>query len=231
MNWIDIVILAIVAIFTLSGIKRGFIKTAVSIVGMCAILIVSYKLKHVVAGVLMSKLPFFNFPGLFNGITAMNILVYEIISFIVIFIILYCFLNILISLSGIIEKLLKITVILAIPSKIMGGMLGFLEGIIVAFLFVFALLHFPLTTEMISKNKLAVITLERTPIIGSMALPTSLAMEDISKILIEAKNSEDKDDANFKVLHSLIYYQIIKSEDAQKLIDDHKIQFKNTVMV
>lgn len=231
MNIITMAIILIVLLYMVLGFKRGVIKTGVSLVGTIAILVVSYVLKDVIANFLMDKLPFFNFGGVFEGITSINILMYNMLSFIVVFVILYCVLNILLTLSGLIEKVLKLTVILAIPSKILGALLGLIEGILVAFLFSFVFLHLAPTEKYVMDSKLAIILLERSPFIGRMATSTTLALEDINNIVNSLKEDDDRSEANFKVLHQLIYWKVISVDEAQKLIDDKKLEFNNEVQL
>ena len=225
MNIISAVIILIVLFYVFLGFKRGVIKTGVSLVGTIAILIVSYVLKDILANFLMEHLPFFNFGGVFDGITSINILMYDMISFIVIFVLL----NILLTLSGLIEKLLKMTVILAIPSKIFGALLGLIEGILVAFLLSFVLLHIAPTEKYVMDSKLAIVLLERSPFIGRMTTSTTLALEDINNIVNSLKEDDNRSDANFKVLHQMIYWKVITVDEAQKLIDNKKIVFDNEV--
>lgn len=231
MNIITVAIILIVLLYMVLGFKRGVIKTGVSLVGTIAILVVSYVLKDVIANFLMDKLPFFNFGGVFEGITSINILMYNMLSFIVVFVILYCVLNILLTLSGLIEKILKLTVILAIPSKILGALLGLIEGILVAFLFSFVFLHLAPTEKYVMDSKLAIILLERSPFIGRMATSTTLALEDINNIVNSLKEDDDRSETNFKVLHQLIYWKVISVDEAQKLIDDKKLEFNNEVQL
>ena len=231
MNIITAAIILIVLLYMVLGFKRGVIKTGVSLVGTIAILVVSYVLKDVIANFLMDKLPFFNFGGVFQGITSINILMYNMLSFIVVFVILYCVLNILLTLSGLIEKILKLTVILAIPSKIFGAILGLIEGILVAFLFSFVFLHLAPTEKYVMDSKLAIILLERSPFIGRMTTSTTLALEDINNIVNSLKEDDDRSEANFKVLHQLIYWKVISVDEAQKLIDDKKLEFNNEVQL
>lgn len=231
MNIITVAIILIVLLYMVLGFKRGVIKTGVSLVGTIAILVVSYVLKDVIANFLMDKLPFFNFGGVFEGITSINILMYNMLSFIVVFVILYCVLNILLTLSGLIEKILKLTVILAIPSKILGALLGLIEGILVAFLFSFVFLHLAPTEKYVMDSKLAIILLERSPFIGRMTTSTTLALEDINNIVNSLKDDDDRSEANFKVLHQLIYWKVISVDEAQKLIDDKKLEFNNEVQL
>lgn len=231
MNWTDIVCLLIILIYVFLGFKRGVIKSAVQLIGTIAVLVLSFVFKDMLANFLMKILPFFDFTGIFSGITSMNILIYELISFIVIFVLLYCVLNILLSLSGLIEKILKLTVILAIPSKILGALLGLIEGIIMAFLAMFIMLHLSPTEKAVMDSKVAIVVLERTPVIGSVAAGTTLALEEISNTLHDLENTNNKEDANFKVLHTLIHYKIISQEDAQELVNNKKIKFSNTVVL
>lgn len=223
------VIILIVLFYVFLGFKRGVIKTGVSLIGTIAILLVSFVLKDTIANFLMEKLPFFNFGGVFNGITSINILMYEMISFIVVFVVLYCVLNVLLTLSGLIEKLLKLTIILAIPSKILGALVGLVEGVIVAFLVSFVFLHLAPTEKYVMDSKLAIVLLERTPFIGKMTTSTTLALEDINKIVNSLKEDDNRSEANYKVLHQMIYWKVITVEEAQKLINDKKIEFDNDV--
>ncbi len=229
MNIISAVIILIVLLYVVLGFKRGVIKTGVSLIGTIAILIISYVLKDIIANFLMEKLPFFNFGGIFDGITSINVLMYNMISFIVVFVILYCILNILITISGLVEKILKITVILAIPSKILGALLGLIEGVLVAFLITFVLLHLAPTEKYVMDSPLAIVLLERTPFIGRMTTSTTLALEDINKIVNSLKDDDNRSEANYEVLHKLIYWKVITVEEAQKLIDNKKIEFENDI--
>lgn len=231
MNLIDVVSILIILLFGVIGFKKGVIKTLVQLVGTCAVLVLAFVFKDYLANFLMDLLPFFNFGGIFDGITSINILIYELISFVVIYILLYCVLSIIINLAGLVEKLLEITVILAIPSKILGGILGLIEGVIMAFMVTFILFHIPATEPIVADSKFSIILLERTPIIGSLAASSTQALERIDEILEEMDENADREDVNFQVLHTLVYYNIISKEDAQKLIDDGKIAFSNDVVI
>ena len=231
MNLTDVVVILIILLFTFWGFKRGVIKSLVQLVGTCAVLVLAWVFKDTIGNLLMKYLPFFDFGGIFTGITSMNIVIYELISFIVIYILLYCILSIIINISGLIEKILKLTVILAIPSKILGAILGLIEGVIMAFLVVFIMFHLPQTESTVAESKVAIVLLERTPIIGAMAVDTTLALEEINEILEEMREEEDRESVNIQVLHTLVKYSIISKEDAQNLIDEDKIHFSSTIIL
>lgn len=229
MNIFSVAIILVVLLYGVLGFKRGVIRTGVSLLGTVAILIISYVLKDLIADFLIKHLPFFNYGGVFEGITSINILIYKMIAFIVVFVVLYCILNVLITLSGLIEKILKMTIVLAIPSKIMGGILGIIEGLIVAFLATFALFHLAPTQKYIMDSPVAVILLERSPFISSLTTSTTLALEDISNIVNNLKENSNRSEANYEILHRMIYWKVITVEEAQWLIDNNKIVLDNDV--
>lgn len=231
MSVIDIICIVIIILFGLMGLKRGVIKSLVQLIGTCAVLVLAFVFKDAVANLLMEYLPFYNFGGVFDGITSINILMYELIAFIVIYVVLYCILSIIINLAGLVEKLLKITVILAIPSKILGAIVGLIEGVIMAFLVTFILFHIPATEPYVADSKFSIVLLERTPIIGSLANSTTQALERIDEIINEMEENPNRESVNFQVLHVLVTYDIISKEDAQQLIDDGKIVFSDKVII
>ena len=146
---LDIIILLIIILGTLAGVKKGLLKTLVGVVGLVAIVIISYTLRLPLANFLIDTLPFFEFGGVIEGLTSLNVLIYNVIAFIVIFVLLYCVLNIVIALTGFIDTLLKFTVIWIIPSKIGGGILGFIESWVFVYL---VLLYISISLFIISKD-------------------------------------------------------------------------------
>ena len=138
---IDVLLVVFIALGTYAGFRKGLIKSLVSFIGLIAIIIISYSFRYTLAEFLIDKLPFFNFAG-FEGLTSLNILIYNVIAFIVIFVLLYCALNIVLAVTGFIDTLLKFTVIWVIPSKIGGAIIGFLESWAFVFLLLFVLASF-----------------------------------------------------------------------------------------
>lgn len=229
MNFVDIIIIVIILLCTLLGWKKGVIKSLVQLLGFMAILIISYVFKDYLANYLMGFMPFFNFAG-FDGVSAINILVYELLSFVVIFIILYCVLNVLLTLSGIVEKLLKMTIVLAIPSKILGAIVGAIEGIVIAFIVVFIMFHAGITSKYVYDSFSGIVLLERTPFIGQVMAQTTLALEDINELIFEYEDKTDEQSRktlNAQALSIMIHYNIVSKETAEKLIEEEKIVLEN----
>ena len=136
-NIIDTVIVLIVMMGAIVGMKRGVIKQSVMTIGLILVLVLSFLLKNPVSALMYKYMPFISFHGLLENLAVLNILLYEIIAFGIVFSVLSAILIALIKISSILEKILRATVILAIPSKILGFILGAVEYYLVVFIILF----------------------------------------------------------------------------------------------
>ena len=221
---VDILIIVFLLLGTYAGWRRGLIKSLVNFIGLIAVVILSFYLKTYIANFLIDTLPFFNFAGL-NGLTSVNILVYNVLSFIVVFIILYCILNIIISITGFIDMLLKFTVIWIIPSKILGALVGLLETWIYLYLVLFVLSAFSFTANYILESKTATFILDKTPVVNRVFSSAYGSVKDMYDVIAEFDHIDEENtkDLNLRILQVEIANNLITKEKAQKLVDDKKI--------
>lgn len=228
---VDMILIAFFIAGTFAGVKKGLIKSLVGFVGLVAIVIISYSLRHYLVNFLIDTMPFFNFGGVLDGLTAINILIYNVISFVVIFIILYCILNVIIAVTGFIDTLLKFTVIWIIPSKIGGAIVGFLESWVFLFLVVFVLSQFNFTNSLLFDSKIADVILNNTPVIGNYLGGASKAAQEIYEGIEEHVTDESmsKEDLNLYILQIEINYGLISKEKATELMEIGKIGLKNVM--
>ena len=94
MNVVDIVILIMLAFGALAGFKAGVIKKITDFVGMFIIIVLAFTLKNYVSVIMYENLPFFSFGGFIKGIDVINILMYEVIAFIIVFVVLFIILKV-----------------------------------------------------------------------------------------------------------------------------------------
>ena len=158
---LDIIIIMIILFGAIVGFKRGIIKQSVITVGMIFVLILSFILKNPVSSIMYEHLPFFSFGGLFENLAVLNIIVYEGFAFLLVFSVLSTILIILIKISSVFEKILRATIILAIPSKILGAILGAIEYYLIVFIILFILVTSTILT-LSSAPTLVFITVEFT---------------------------------------------------------------------
>ncbi len=222
---VDIILVVVILLGFLIGAHKGLIKSIVGLIGVVAITIISYALRMPLANFLIDKLPLISI----KGVTALSILIYNILAFIVIFILLYCILNIILSLTGFVDSLLKLTVIWVIPSKIGGAIIGFLETWVFTFLVLFVLSQFSFTNSLIKDSKVSNLILNHTPIVGTYLKNSKDAAMDIYAELLNEDESLTTSSINLKILQTEILHGLITKEKAQELIETGKIGLDNVL--
>lgn len=222
MQIIDAVILLMIGLGAVVGFKKGFIKSAASFVGLILIIILSFTLKNYISVFLYENLPFFNFGGAFKGIELLNVILYELIAFFIVFAGLSIILKIIISITGIIEKILDATIILAIPSKILGMIFGALEAYIYIFIVLFVLTQPIFHIDIINESKGKDIILNNTPVISSFANDTVKIYNEMYTI-IDKNNGTNTEEVNKEMLDVFLKYKIVTVKSATKLIEKEKL--------
>ena len=227
MNYVDIIIIIFICFGALLGFKRGFTRELVSLVGLFAIIILSFILKNPISVFLYSHLPFFNLGGIFKDITILNILIYEMIAFLIVFLVLLIIFKILVKITNVFEKILKMTIVLSIPSKILGALLGVVESLIFVFIVLYVLSLPMFNFDSIKESKLGSTILNNTPILNRIGKNTLDTFNEIVELKEEYKNTNNLDSYNEKVVKKMIENKIITKENVQKLIDSGKIKNVN----
>lgn len=225
MTIVDSILILFLLLGAVLGFKKGAIKSLVVLIGTVVVVVVAYYLKNPVAELLLDYCPFLKFGGAWTGLVTLNILLYEAIAYLLVFIVLSSILSLLIKVSGILETILKMTIILGIPSKIIGAVLGFLEALVFSFIVLFFLLQFNATSKMVGDSTLARSIIDKTPIIGHMVNDTYKAIQDINKLQDKYKNDNNKDAYNAEILTIMLKYEVVTPEVTQKLINNKKLDF------
>ena len=221
---VDILIIVFLLLGTYAGWRKGLIKSLVNFVGLIAVVILSFYLKTFVANFLIDKLPFFNFVGL-DGLSSVMI------AFIFVFVILYCILNVIISITKFIDTLLKFTVIWIIPSKILGAIVGLLETWIYLYLVLLILGAFNVTSSFVLNSKVATFMLDNTPVINNIFGGTYKTIKNVYNDVEEftKDDTKTKEDLNLRILQIEITNGLISKEKAQDLIETGKIDLGNVM--
>lgn len=223
---VDVLLVVFLLAGIYAGMRKGLIKSLVSLIGLVAIVIISFSLKTPIANFLIDNVPFFNYAGA-EGLTALNILVFNALAFVVVFVVLYAVLNVILSVTGFIDTLLKFTVIWIIPSKIGGAIIGFLETWVFLFLLCLVLSSFNVTAPWMLESKVSDVILNHTPIIGNILGNVSNAAKDIYGVIEEFKDDENKskESLNQDILLLEYKYNLITVDKIRDLIDTGKIEF------
>lgn len=224
MNIVDIGMLILVALCALKGYKSGVLKSLVSLAAFVVSAIIAYSFKGYLANFLSDILPFYNFGGTFEGITSISILFYHGLSFIVLFIISYSILNILIIFAGFLDKILKATIVLYLPSKILGAIVGFIEGMMISFVIIFTMAQLPFTQEYVIESSYGYTILNRMPIIRTVLADCTVISSEIAEIIVSS--DKDSEEMQTQVLNVFIKYKLVEPETINKYIEEGKLNLQ-----
>ena len=210
MNIIDIIVILLIAFFAYLGMKRGFVKSVVTLVGLVLVFVLSYFLKNPIADWLCLNLPFFNFTGSFKGATILNVIFYQIVAFMIMFSILMIAYHVTVRLSGIVERLLKMSFILAIPTKIGGLIVGILEGVFVSLIAIVVLSLPILKFDLIENSAIRNYLYNVSPIVGNITGSMNESVDEILELKEKFYNEENKEDFNLGSLDVMLKHSAMK---------------------
>ena len=219
MNILDIGIVLILIMSAIVGFKRGAIKEIVSLVGIIIVFIVAFAFKGVLGNVLCKWLPFFNFAGNLEGVTVLNILLYQLIAFLIIYSLLFSVYMIVMKISGIVQKIVHMTVILWLPSKLIGAVVAFITGYVMVFVVLLALLIPLKDTDIFRESRFANYIVYDTPILADSADNISSSINEVYTLGEElSKGDISRNDANLETMDILLKYDIVSPEVARDLV-------------
>ena len=224
MNVVDWVILIFILFGGLIGFKRGFTKSLVSCLGFISIVVLAFLLKNPLSVLFYENLPFFKFGGILKGITSLNILLYEVIAFLIVLAVLSFILKIITLATSIFEGILTATVVLGIPSKILGAIVGFIENYIITFILLFILTLPMFGVEMVHESKWGNYILHNTPILSGMVEKTINVIDDFVSLKEKYKTATNSNQFNLETLDLFLHYHIIEIDSVEKLIEKDKLE-------
>ncbi len=230
MNVCDIIILIALAFGAVGGFKAGVIKKTADFVGMFIIVILAFYLKNYLSVIMYENLPFFNFWGFIKGLDAINILFYETLAFIIVFMALLFVLRVVLTVTGLIEKLLKATIILSIPSKLLGIVVGVIEMYVYVFLILIVLTLPIFDLPYVRESKTANFIINNTPILSGISEDMINIYDDVYDVVIN-KNSKTDEQLNSDITKILIDNNVITKESARKLVERNKLHINDKTIL
>lgn len=223
MNIVDTIILLGLFLGAATGFVRGFFKQTVIFLGTILVVVLAFLIKNPLSTIMYQNLPFFKF----GGLTALNILVYEVIAFIIAVTILALILAIIIKITGIIEKILKFTVILALPSKLLGMIVGIIQSIVIMYIILFIMSLPTLKMDFLKDSKYTNVILTKTPIISNITNDIVKSFNEIAELTKIKVDLKDVDNTNGKIVDVLLKNNIVTIGNVDNLVESKKISIDN----
>lgn len=224
MSIIDIVIVAFIVIGGIVGYRRGAVKQFVSAIGFVLITVMSFILKNPLSIVFYENLPFFKFGGIFKGVTVLNIVLYEFIAFLLVFLVLMLLWKLVLFASSIIQKIINMTIILGFPSKILGFLLGLIEYYLIAFVVIYILTLPIFSVKVVMESEYSNFILNDTPVISDTVKSSTRFIDEFVNLKDKYNNTDSANQFNYETLDLFLKYDVIKIDSVKKLREKDKLK-------
>lgn len=223
---IDIIIILLVLLGGVIGFKEGAIKKLTSAIGLILVVVVAFIFKNKISFYFYENFPFIKLWGVFKGIQVLNVIFYEMVAFLVLASVLAIIYRVLLGITGLIERFLKATVILSIPSKIIGFFIGLVEYYIWVYIILFILTLPIINLREIYTSKTANYILTKTPVVSEYTNKTLKIYNDIYTIVDNRKDKTDEE-INEETMDTMLKYKVITVKSAEELIRQNKVIVNN----
>ncbi len=230
LNIFDVGIILLLIMFLIVGFKNGVIREAFSLIGIIAVFILSFVFKGLLGNLMCIILPFFKLSGIIEGFSVINILIYQIIAFMLVFAILLTIYEIFLKISKFIQKLVNLTIILILPSKLLGAVVSLIKGVIVLFA-VFIVLMIPLkNSELFTGSTMVNQILYKTPILSQSSNNYINTVEEIYNLAEKVSNKKiSTNAANLELLDMMLKHKIVNKSTVESLVKLHKLDDVNNI--
>ena len=230
LNIFDVGIILLLIMFLIVGFKNGVIREAFSLIGIIAVFILSFVFKGLLGNLMCIILPFFKLSGVIEGFSVINILIYQIIAFMLVFAILLTIYEIFLKISKFIQKLVNLTIILILPSKLLGAVVSLIKGVIVLFA-VFIVLMIPLkNSELFTGSTMVNQILYKTPILSQSSNNYINTVEEIYNLAEKVSNKKiSTNAANLELLDMMLKHKIVNKSTVESLVKLHKLDDVNNI--
>lgn len=219
----DVVILVFILFGGVIGYKRGVIRELVKALGLFLIIFVSFLLKNPLSVILYENLPFFKFGGIFKGVTVLNIAFYELIAFLIVFTILSLLWKLVSLVTRIVQKIIDSTIILGLPSSILGFIIGIVEFYIITFIVLYFVSLPVFDLRSVTQSKCGDFILNNTPVISSASSDLEFVSE-FAELKNKYKNTDSASKFNYDTLDLFLKYDIVDVKSVRKLREKNKLK-------
>ena len=224
MGLVDIIIVVFIFIGGVIGWHRGVIKEAFSAIGIIVCGIFAFLLKNPLSIVFYENLPFFKFGGIFKGVTVLNIALYELVAFLIVFSILMILWKVVLLISSLVQKIIDATIILGLPSKILGFFIGVVENYLIAFIVIYILVLPIFSVREVIDSEYAGFILNNTFVVSNIVDSNQEFIQEFTSLKEKYDNTDSASRFNYDTLDLFLKYDIIDIKSARKLREKNKLR-------
>ena len=228
-KFVDITIILFLVLGGFIGFKKGILVSGITFFGTLIVIGLAFTLKNPLSKFLYTHLPFINLGESYAGLQIINIIIYEAISFLFLVIVFYFLLRLIISMTGLVEKILKMTIVLGFASKVLGLIFGLVEAYIIVFVFLFLGTNFSNMNSAIEEGVITSKILHSTPGLANAVENETKALKEIYALQLDCGNAieERKQICNEQSVDIMLKYHVLDKEVAKQLVKDGKVSVPN----
>ena len=121
------------------------------------------------------------------------------------------------------QKLINMTIILGLPSKIIGFVIGLLEYYILSFIIIYILTIPIFSVKEVIESKNAQFILHKTPVISKFAKNSAGFIGEFIELRDKYEVTESANEFNYETLDLFMKYDIVNVKSVKKLKEKNKI--------
>ena len=220
LNIFNIGIILVLIGYIIGGWKNGVVKETTTFIGIILVFFLAYFLKGIVGNFLCTILPFFEF----DGLVSLNILIYQGIAFLLLYSLFMGLYKFLLKVSNGLQKIVNATIILIIPSKILGAIIGLIEGWVFVFIVLLVLLIPLKDFNQFRDSEINNLVLFHTPVLSDTVKPFVNGAKEIYEVTSKISMKKiDTNEANLKSIKIMLKYKLVNKKEIRKLVEQGKL--------
>jgi len=220
LNIFNIGIILVLIGYIIGGWKNGVVKETTTFIGIILVFFLAYFLKGIVGNFLCTILPFFEF----DGLVSLNILIYQGIAFLLLYSLFMGLYKFLLKVSNGLQKIVNATIILIIPSKILGAIIGLIEGWVFVFIVLLVLLIPLKDFNQFRDSEINNLVLFHTPVLSDTVKPFVKGAKEIYEVTSKISMKKiDTNEANLKSIKIMLKYKLVNKKEIRKLVEQGKL--------
>lgn len=224
MGLVDIIIVVFIFMGGIVGWRRGVIKEIFKALGLVVVTVLSFILKNPLSIIFYENLPFFKFGGIFKGVTVLNIALYELVAFLIVFSVLMLLWKVVLFITSLVQKIINATVILGFPSKVLGFIVGVIEFYLISFIAIYILVLPIFSVKEVIDSKYAGFILNDTPIVSGIVDNNKEFIDEFTSLKEKYDSTDSATKFNYDTLDLFLKYDIIDINSAKKLREKNKLK-------
>ncbi len=222
MHIVDIAIIGILILAAIMGVRNGFTRQLVRTLGLILVLFLAFNFKDVLSELMYRNLPFFSYFGLIKGIEIFNILIYEMLAFLIIIFGLFILLRLLLMAANVFEIIMNFTLVFGFFSKILGAFVGIIQYFFLIFIALYILTLPVFNNDWLENSKFSDKILTKTPYLSNWTGDSYAVLREFK--LLKDEYQDDQNKFSLEALDVFLKYNVISIESARYLVESGKIE-------